>query len=138
MGTIAGLSFLLGIAGAMCAMVVPVAVLGGIGIYVYRRRRMRDAVREAAQSWPSTMGVVVASTIRVTRTHRSRSETPVVAYQYQVDGQPYVGKVVKAGEQFFSARLHGDAQRTVDRYPVGAQVTVFYDPANPADSVLER
>ena len=59
-------------------------------------------------------------------------------YQYQVDGKPYVGKVIKAGDQFFSVRLYGEAQKTIARYPVGAQVTVHYNPANPAESALER
>ena len=49
-----------------------------------------------------------------------------------------MGKVIKAGEQFFSVRLHGDAQKTIERYPAGAQVTVHYNPADPAQSALER
>jgi len=34
--------------------------------------------------------------------------------------------------------LMGDAQKTIERYPVGAQVMVYYNPANPAESALER
>jgi hypothetical protein len=30
------------------------------------------------------------------------------------------------------------AGRVVERYPIGAQVMVFYDPQNPSDAVLER
>jgi hypothetical protein len=32
----------------------------------------------------------------------------------------------------------GDAYKTIDRYPVGAIVTVYYNPANPAEAALER
>ncbi len=129
---------LLGIVGGICAIILPIVTLIGFGIFVYHRSKMRDATRQAAQDWSSTMGVVITSTIQVKRSYKSRSEIPVVVYQYQVDGKPYTGQVVKAGEQFFSVRLYGDAQKTVARYPVGAQVMVHYNPANPAESALER
>lgn len=129
---------LLGLFGAICATVVPILVIVGLGIFLYRRSKMRDATKQAAQDWSSTMGVVITSTVQVKRSYKSRSEIPVVVYQYQVDGKPYTGQVVKAGEQFFSLRIYGDAQKTIARYPVGAQVMVYYNPANPAESALER
>lgn len=122
----------------ICAAVLPILILVGLGIFIYRRSKMRDASKQAAQNWSSAMGVVVTSTIQVKRTSRSRSEIPVVVYQYQVNGTPYVGKVIKAGEQYFSVRIYGDAQKTVARYLVGAQVMVYYNPANPSESALER
>lgn len=131
-------SLLFSIILPICVAVLPILILVGLGIFMYRRSKMRDAAKQAAQNWSSTMGVVVTSTIQVKRTSRSRSEIPVVVYQYQVNGTPYVGKVIKAGEQFFSLRLYGDAQKAIERYPVGAQVMVYYNPANPAESALER
>lgn len=129
---------LLSILGAVCLAVVPIAVLVLLGIFIYRRSKMRDVAKQFAQDWSSTMGVVITSTIQVKRSYKSRSEIPVVVYQYQVDGKPYTGQVIKAGEQYFSVRLYGDAQKTIARYPVGAQVMVYYNPANPAESALER
>jgi hypothetical protein len=32
---------------------------------------------------------------------------------------------------------HNDAEETADRYPAGKKVDVYYDPGNPADSILE-
>jgi hypothetical protein len=78
------------------------------------------------------MGTVTMSTVQVRRSARSRSEIPVVVYQYEVNGQPYTGQTIKAGEQYFSVRLYGDAQKTIERYSVGAQVMVYYNPANPS------
>ena len=132
------LTGLLGIAGGICAVVAPLVVLVALGVFLYRRSKMRDASKQAAQDWSSVMGVVITSTVQVKRGYKSRSEIPVVVYQYQVNGTPYVGKIIKAGEQYFSVRLYGDAQKTVARYPVGAQVMVYYNPANPAESALER
>ena len=131
-------SFLLGIGGAICATVLPIIVLAAVGYFIYRRSKMRDAAKQAAQDWSSTMGVVITSTVQVKRGYKSRSEIPVVVYQYQVDGKPYTGQVIKAGEQFFSVRIYGAEQKTVARYPVGAQVMVHYNPANPQESALER
>ena len=131
-------SFLLGIGGAICATVLPIIVLAAVGYFIYRRSKMRDAAKQAAQDWSSTMGVVITSTVQVKRGYKSRSEIPVVVYQYQVDGKPYTGQVIKAGEQFFSVRIYGDAQKTVARYPVGAKGMVNNNPANPQESALER
>ena len=131
-------SFLLGIGGAICAIVLPIVILVAFGYFMYRRSKMRDTAKQAAQDWSSTMGVVITSTVQVKRSYKSRSEIPVVIYQYQVDGKPYTGQVIKAGEQFFSVRIYGDAQKTIARYPVGAQVMVHYNPENPQESALER
>ena len=129
---------LLGLLGAVCAIILPFVIMVGVGIFLYRRSKMRDVARQAAQDWPGTMGVVTMSTIQVKHTGRSRSEVPVVGYQYQVGGHSYTGGTIKAGEQYFSVRLYGDAQKTIERYPVGAQVMVYYNPANPGESALER
>lgn len=42
------------------------------------------------------------------------------------------------GDRLISIRGSRDAYDIVERYPVGADVTVFYDPANPAEASLER
>ena len=129
---------LLGIVGGLCAIILPVIILIALGFFLYRRSKMRDAAKQAAQNWASTMGTVTMSTIQVRRSGRSRSEVPVVVYQYQVGGNSYTGQTIKAGEQFFNVRVMGDAIATMNRYPVGAQVMVYYNPANPAESALER
>jgi hypothetical protein len=135
---LAALTFVLSIGGAICAFVLPIAIFVALGIFLYRRSKMRDTAREAAQTWSSTMGIVTMSTIQIRRTTNSRSEIPVVGYQYQVNEQSYTGGTIKAGEQYFSVRFMGDAQKTIERYPVGAQVMVYYNPANPAESALEK
>lgn len=131
-------SFVIGIGGAICATVLPIVILVAVGYFIYRRSKMRDTAKQAAQDWSSTMGVVITSMVQVKRSYKNRSEIPVVVYQYQVNGKPYTGQVIKAGEQYFSVRLYGDAQKTIARYPVGAQVMVHYNPANPQESALER
>jgi hypothetical protein len=127
-----------GIAGGICATIVPLIFLAILGFFLYRRSQQGSAAKQAAQSWPSTMGTVLMSSVQSKRTGNSTSFYPAVVYQYTVNGQSYQSQRIKAGEQFFNIRIIGDAEATVRLYPSGAQVTVYYNPANPAESALER
>lgn len=138
MEIITGLGVLLSIAGGACAVILPLVLLIGFGIFFYRRYQQGNAARASAQSWPSTSGVVLSSSVQVRRSHNSSSEYPVVVYQYEVDGKSYQGQRVKASDKFISVRIMGEARATVARYPVGARVSVYYDPNNPSESALER
>jgi hypothetical protein len=129
---------LLGILGGLCAFILPVVFLVGFGIFLYRRSQQGKAAKEAAQSWPGTMGIVLSSNVQFRRSGNSTSVYPMVVYQYQVNGQTYQNQIIKAGEQFFNVRIMGQAQETVNPYPVGAQVMVYYNPANPKESALEK
>ena len=100
--------------------------------------RRAAAVQRAAAAWAQTAGTVLSTTIQVRRVGQSRSETPMVIYTYQVDGQPYQSYRVRAGDETGRIRVIGDASRTLERYPVGSNVTVYYDPADPANAALER
>lgn len=142
MGTIewiiTGLTVLLTTAGAACAIILPILLLAGIAFFIYRRSQQSNTYRQAAQSWPSTTGTILISTLQSRRSGRSHSTYPVVGYQYTVNGQTYTSQAIKAGDQFMNVRVSGQAQTTVARYPVGSTVTVYYNPANPSESALER
>jgi hypothetical protein len=133
-----GFGIFIGIAGAACTVIVPVLVLGGLGFFLYKRNQQSTAARQSAQSWLSTTGMVLVSTVQTRRSGRSLTTFPVVVYQYEVNGKTFQGKTIKVGEQYLNVRILGQAQETADRYPVGANVTVYYNPANPAESALER
>ena len=137
-GLFSALGGLLGLFGGLCACIVPIVFSIGFGIFMYRRSQQSKAAKEAAQTWPGTMGVVLSSSVQSRRSGNSTSTYPVVIYQYQVNGKPYQGQTIKAGEQFFNVRIIGEAQATANRYPVGAQVMVYYNPAKPQESALER
>ena len=133
-----GLTLLVSLAGGACAIILPLVILTALGIFFYRQYQKGSAAKQSAQSWLSTTGIVLASTVQVRRSGKSRSEIPVVVYQYNVNGKSYQGQRIKAGDQFLSIRIAGQAQETVARYAPGTSVTVHYNPANPADSALER
>jgi hypothetical protein len=129
---------LLGLLGGLCACIAPVVFLIIFGIFIYRRHQQGQTAKQAAQAWPGTMGTVLMSSVQTKHTGKNLSIYPVVVYQYQVNGQTYQNQTIKAGEQYFNVRIMGQAQETVNKYPIGAQVMVYYNPANPQDSALER
>jgi hypothetical protein len=105
-------------------------------------KAVRDRKKaEASAVWPSTAGTVTESTIEETYTrdedgHRETHFKPVVRYTYQVVGSSYTGNQIAFGGG--SSSNYKSAQQTIAAYPVGAQVTVYYNPEKPEEAVLER
>lgn len=60
---------------------------------------------------------------------------PSVVYTYQVDGLKFVGDRVMLGVAVAST-FSSLARRMAERYPVGSEVDVHYNPAGPGESVL--
>lgn len=92
-----------------------------------------------AQSWPQTQGRVVVSRVE-SRTIQGVRDIPRtgnfarIEYTYKVDGREYRGKTVGLGEQMPDV----DVEETLDRYPEGREITVYYNPEDPGVSLLER
>ena len=116
------------------AILVPLFLLAR---YMYRRSKQAQEVREASQEWFSTSGQVVKSRVEVSGGEVT-SVRPRVVYEYTVGGQRYQSQQIRAGDTLLSIRASGDAYKIIDRYPEGATVTVYYDPADPAQAALER
>lgn len=134
----AGSGLLFTFVSVICSVLLPLLILGGLGYFLYRRNQQSMAYRQSTQAWQSTTGTVVMSSTQRKRTGRSYSDYPVVVYLYQVNGRQYQSQRIKAGEQFLNVRLSGQAEATVQKYQIGSTVTVYYNPSNPAESVLER
>ena len=88
----------------------------------------------AAAKWPTTTGTVLMSTLESRRTNSGRhTQYPVVLYSYQAGGRSYQGNRIAPGPEVGGT---GAPKRLVG-YETGAQVTVFYNPNDPSDAVLE-
>ncbi len=133
-----GGSLLIALFSIAITTLLPLAILGGLAVVLLRRNRRAGVARQIAATWPSTAGVVLASTTQVRRIGRSRTVIPVVVYQYQVNGQTYQSHLIRAGDQYGSIRVSGEAEAIAARYPTGAAVMVHYNPASPGQAVLER
>lgn len=114
-------------------------LVGGMVFWFIQRKGQADAIRAAAQSWPGASGVILYSQVQVHSGGESTSVVPVIRYSYEVNGQTFQGDCIRAGDKKMRIQRGGAAPyNTVERYPVGTAVTVFYDPANPANCALER
>lgn len=131
-------SIVFSILASCCATLLPLAIIGGLGYFFYTRYQQGQTKRQESQTWPTTPGVVAMSRVEVRSGGESTSVVPVVVYQYEVRGQVYQGNIIRAGSNYFRVQGSREPYLIVDRYPVGAQVMVYYNPANPADSALER
>ncbi len=99
----------------------------------------------AAKGWKVASGRILSSDVEAyqkwtTVKGRSRLQTffrPSIVYAFEVDGQQFISDQVSFGGQisWSSPRF---SQQGLARYPEGSAVSVYYDPQNPTDSVLER
>ena len=113
---------------------------------------------QSSSSWPVTQGEVLTSVVdkksTSTRSKKSRnlrikgsgisvsnkseksySYEALVSYSYSVAGDDYVGKRLAFGA--ITEGGQGRAEAICERYPVGSQVNVHYDPDDAGSSTLE-
>jgi hypothetical protein len=92
-----------------------------------------------ARSWSQTTGRIVKSKIETQR-HRFQGEAetiknvPAVEYEFKAGGRTVYGSRIAIGDDSGGA----NTEATLARYPVGREVTVYYDPDDPTQCVLER
>lgn len=113
-------------------VMLDVPIILTIMMYIGRRRI------KAAENWKMTFGEIVESGARVARQKRnSATYVPHVVYTYEVGGQVYRNNRVHFGFEP-PASIRSWVEAAAAPYPVGKRVNVYYDPKNPADSVLEK
>ena len=119
-------------------LLAPLGLL--LGAAVYKTLQVR-----AAREWPSAAGKIVAShaqvrEVRVIDSNREggyRTEQRNLAniiYEYSVADKTLRNNRVSIGEDLGNFEV----AETIARYPVGAEVTVYYNPLHPKEAVLER
>jgi uncharacterized protein DUF3592 len=127
----------------------PVAMLAGMGLFTlllwYALQRQLWDMRR----WSSAPGKVLVSEVESymddssdndNSTH-TRMFRPSVVYTFKVDGRQYMSDRVVLGTQASGKMLGGApgfVNERVAKYPHGSDVTVYYDPKDPTQSVLER
>lgn len=123
---------------AYAILLGPLALL--LGAAVYKTLQVR-----AARAWPSVAGKVVVSKTDVRKVkvmdssraegHRFEERNFAnIVYEYLVAGKKLRNNRVSIGEDLGNFEV----AETIAKYPVGAVVTVYYNPRHPNEAVLER
>lgn len=103
-------------------------------IYMLRHALINHRSAKASNDWPSVTGALTELQLWGKRRINGEmvdSENVSVQYQYEVNGNKFAARRVA----FYT--LH--YPETVDlakRYPEGSRVSIFYNPKNPAESVI--
>jgi len=103
-------------------------VLGGFGLYRY-------TMGKESVSWPMVKGKITYSRAEPKKVKTGHEYRPSVKYAYTVDGTSYKGNRITASD-VYQKTLSG-AKDILKKYPTGGEVSVYYDPADPARALLE-
>ncbi len=128
--------FLFAVVALMLAIFCAIGIETGLNV-VKKRTELRLAT--ASVDWPRVQGVIMLSGAEPTRIPRNKGSVPGfearVLYTYDVRGTPYQGERLRFGGQPDTERE--TVARAIAPYPPGTKVDVAFDPADPAQSVLE-
>lgn len=118
------------LAALWAAMALIALVMGAAG---YRR-----ALSQA--DWPAVPGTVAAAEVITTTIPGPalrRADVVRITYDYRVGDTGYRGDRVNLNPVPVEVDSE-EGQRLLATYPTGAAVTVYHDPADPAQAILER
>jgi hypothetical protein len=113
-------------------------IIGGL-VFIGAAINQYMKAKKAEKTWLTVPGAVLNSEVKVNQHHGSKGRTtvtyePAVSYQYKVNDQSYSGDHIGFGTTTYG---RSKAEKIIALYPTGAPVTVYYDPADPSQAVLE-
>lgn len=89
-----------------------------------------------AKTWESVSAVVMSSEVKSHRSDDSTTYSVYIAYQYEFDGQQYLGD--RYSFMGGSSSGYPEKAQIVDQYPAGRVFSVFVNPDDPSESVIMR
>lgn len=113
----------------MIAFIWPWFLAVGIAGVTVMLRMLKSARSEPG--WIGIPGEVLDSRILST----AEGYLPAIRYGYNFEGNRYENSIFKSMVIASSSRIR--SERVTNRYPAAAKVTVYVNPNNPSDSVLE-
>jgi len=103
-------------------------IIGGVGLYRYN-------LGKKSASWPAVKGKMTYARAVSTKVDNKNEYRLSVKYRYIVDGKSYTGERITASDQ--NQKTRSRANNVLKKYPVGGEVSVYYNPARPGSSVLK-
>ena len=119
-------------------IIVLAAIFGAIS-YWYGWRTMKK--NKAAAKWPTVPGVIISAELDSYIKYDDDGDattmyTPLITYKYEVEGQVYKHNRVRV-QAFAATNMQSVSSKKLEKYPVGDEVDVHYDPFDPQDALLE-
>ena len=103
-------------------------IIGGVGLYRYN-------LGKKSAAWPAVKGKMTYARAVPATVNKKQEYRLSVKYRYTVDGKSYTGERVTASDNYQKTRSL--ANDVLKKYPVGGEVSVYYNPADPRSSVLK-
>ncbi len=115
-------------------MLLPAALALALCVFVVGKAWREARVRR----WPQVSGRITASGLQPRRRRFQREATtvdniPSLSYEFSVAGRRYLGSRLGLNTEYAGV----DVGALVARYPVGAIVPIYYNPADPNDCLLD-
>ena len=110
-------------------LIIILASLAGLALALFATNNSVNAYK--TKSWPTAQGTVITSEVA-----RSSRYVPHVVYTYDIDTNAYSSEKIRL-KDMAQYKKQEDAAKQADRYPVNAKVTVYYNPTNAAEAILE-
>lgn len=109
--------------------------LVGTGLYT-TLSRLADYVDARSRFVPAE-GVVERSETKTSPSRRGDTHDAEIVYRYEVDGHTYRSSRFSFSGDWKETGDRSMAKEREARYPEGSSVTVFYDPENPKEAVID-
>ena len=117
--------------------IVGFLVMSGVMLYILGLYWNKSRLVRRSKRWPSTLGEIIESKmVRESNDHGNHYH-PKIVYRYSARGRSFEGDTVQIGVGG-NTGARRKARETVNRYPVGSQVLVYFDPGKPDRACLER
>ena len=110
-------------------------IVMGVGLALILNFTVMANARES-QKWASTSGTITESEVVTTGSGDSQMYRPHVIYSFEVGGEEFTSAKVST-DGTWDSKWARSAQKRVNRYPMGEEVEVFYNPDLPSQSLLE-
>ncbi|MGC4016866.1 MAG: DUF3592 domain-containing protein [Luteolibacter sp.] len=104
------------------------------GLWLLLRGLKNVRTLRRARFWPRAAGKIIRAQLSKYEDAEGDIYGYTLEYAYQVEGRDYVGTEIFPGS---SRMRHARMNQYEGRFPQGASVTVYHDPADPAFCVLE-
>ncbi|MBS2101220.1 DUF3592 domain-containing protein [Carboxylicivirga linearis] len=115
-----------------------ITLIVGLIILIFNLRSLIKA--NSSKNWLSAEGEILNSELDITKSFGESDKVynPKVEYKYLVNGKEYCSTRIYYGSSSSSTFKKSKSRNIIEKYPKGSRVTVFYDPMNESEAVIER